>query len=92
MKIETNEDEEDEEDDAKLPVELCQVECPPSPSGITPGDTLTEFFVNMAKTVATFPPRLQAQVKSDVFRAVNSAELTLHSGDLGYRLPPSNCG
>ncbi|XP_066905954.1 uncharacterized protein [Halyomorpha halys] len=34
MKIETNEDE-DEEDGAKLPVELCQVECPPSPSEIS---------------------------------------------------------
>jgi hypothetical protein len=40
-------------------------------------DTVTEFFLNMAQTVKTFPPFLQAQVKSKVFTAVNSAELLM---------------
>lgn len=38
---------------------------------------LVEFFVNMGKTAATFPPMWQATVKSKVFEIVNSIELQL---------------
>lgn len=74
-------EEEAVDEDGRLPVELCQVECPASPSdhGTSDSDTLTDFFINMARTVSTFPPRLQAHVKSEVFRAVNGAEMELHS-------------
>jgi hypothetical protein len=40
-------------------------------------DTVADFFLNVAQTVKTFPPFLQAQVKSRVFTAVNSAELLI---------------
>jgi hypothetical protein len=40
-------------------------------------DIVTDFFLNMAQTVKTFPPFLQAQVKGKVFSAVNSAELLM---------------
>lgn len=39
--------------------------------------SLIEFFANMGKTTATFPPFWQATVKSKVFQIVNSIELQL---------------
>lgn len=38
-------------------------------------DDLIEFFINMAKTVKTFTPYLQAKVKKQVFQIVNTTEL-----------------
>lgn len=44
-------------------------------------DALEQFFICMSKTVKTFPPLWQAQVKSKVFEIVNSTEVMLLSGD-----------
>jgi hypothetical protein len=60
-------------------------------------DTIIDFFLNMAQTVRTFPLFLQAQVKSKVFAAVNSAELLMYnlenpwktSSTYDYLIPPS---
>jgi hypothetical protein len=60
-------------------------------------DTTIDFFLNMAQTVRTFPLFLQAQVKSKVFAAVNSAELLMYnlenpwktSSTYEYLIPPS---
>ncbi|KAK0070833.1 hypothetical protein PV325_014019, partial [Microctonus aethiopoides] len=40
-------------------------------------DYLEQFFLYMSKTVKTFPPLYQAQVKSKVFEIVNSTEILL---------------
>jgi hypothetical protein len=60
-------------------------------------DAIIDFFLNMAQTVRTFPLFLQAQVKSKVFAAVNSAELLMYnlespwktSSTYDYLIPPS---
>lgn len=44
-------------------------------------DSLEQFFLCMSKTVKTFPPLFQAQVKSKVFEIVNSTEIILLSGN-----------
>ncbi|KAL3283443.1 hypothetical protein HHI36_006588 [Cryptolaemus montrouzieri] len=40
-------------------------------------DPLTEFFMNMAKTVKTFPIHDQVQIKAQLFQMVNSVEMRL---------------
>jgi hypothetical protein len=60
-------------------------------------DNIIDFFLNMAQTVRTFQPFLQAQVKSKVFAAVNSAEFLMYnlgnpwktSSTYDYLIPPS---
>jgi hypothetical protein len=60
-------------------------------------DTIMDFFLNMAQTVRTFLPFLQARVESKVFVAVNSAELLMYnlenpwktSSTHDYLIPPS---
>jgi hypothetical protein len=52
--------------------------------------TITDFFLNMAQTVKTFPPFLQAQVKNKVFSAVNSAELLMYNLENPWRNTETN--
>jgi len=40
-------------------------------------DTLTDFFLNMSKTVKTFPKRDQLLIKNELFQIVNKVELRL---------------
>lgn len=41
-------------------------------------DVTLDFFINMANTVKSFPPKLQTEVKYRVFQLVNAAEYTMH--------------
>lgn len=58
------------------------------------GDCVEDFFLNMGRTVKTFPPYWQAVVKNKVFQIVNSTELQLLSEDSASTSsqvpPPSN--
>lgn len=52
-------------------------------------DTLTNFFVNMAQTVKTFPPQDQIYIKGQLFQMVNATEMRLlQDGDQMNRVHP----
>lgn len=53
-------------------------------------DPLVDFFINMAKTVKTFPLQDQIQIKSELFQMVNSMEMRLATTPINPEYLDSN--
>lgn len=53
-------------------------------------DPLLDFFINMAKTVKTFPLQDQIQIKSYLFQMVNNVEMKLATAPINPEYPDSN--
>lgn len=57
---------------------------------VNENNPLIDFFINMGKTTATFPPLWQATVKNKVFQIVNSYELQMLSNSSSLIIQTSN--